>query len=68
MGQNVVLNQQSIKNNEKNKDYKKTNGIIIPMEITNTNNNITNDKEVNELSKDNEKQRMRKCEGKLMDI
>ena len=38
------------------------------MEITNTNNNITNDKEVNELSKDNEKQRMRKCEGSLMDI
>ena len=38
------------------------------MEITNTNNDITNGKEVNELSKDNEKQRMRKCEGNLMDI
>lgn len=38
------------------------------MEITSTNNDIKNDNEVNELSKDNEKQRMRKCEGKLMDI
>ena len=38
------------------------------MEITSTNNDIKNDNEVNELSTDNEKQRMRKCEGKLMDI
>ena len=38
------------------------------MEITSTNNDIKNDNEVNELSKDNEKQRMRKCEGSLMDI
>ena len=38
------------------------------MEITSTNNDIKNDNEVNELSKDNEKQRMRKCEGKLMDV
>ena len=38
------------------------------MEITSTNNDIKNDNEVNELSKDNEKQRMRKCEGKLTDI
>ena len=38
------------------------------MEITSTNNDIKNDNEVNELSKDNEKQRMGKCEGKLMDI
>ena len=38
------------------------------MEITSTNNDIKNDNEVNKLSKDNEKQRMRKCEGKLMDI
>ena len=62
MGQYAVLNQHSIINQANN--IKRPVHFTVPIEITNTNNGIKNNKKVNEPAKD-KKRRSRREAAKL---
>ena len=62
MVQYALLNQQSIKNNEtKVNNIKRPVHLIVPMEITNTDDDITSNKDVNKTAKYEKKRSQREA-------